>query len=170
MKVLNWTLTSAFIRAIYWTVEYIQSRNIVAKSLYGDAFKRILKSYLKMDAKIDWLGRVWGVVNPSINNGKIDFNSMVIEMDGFNTNNNTWVENWLYKQMILVENVFGLENTGFFDYITVDTSHVGPSNFDNYLVIFDIAARKTMASRWKRVLWQSLLYAVIGILFYYIIL
>lgn len=167
-KLFSWTLTSALVRAIWWTWEYVSDHRTVAVSLHGDAFRRILKSYLKMDAKIDWLGRVYGVVNPAINeNGQLDFNSMVFEIDGINTNNNTWVENWLYKQMITVENVYGLENTGFFDMISADTRHVGPANADNYLIIFDIASRKEMSKRWKRVIWQTILYGIIiSIIFY----
>ena len=157
-KLFSWTWTYTIIQAIWWTWEYISDYRQVAESLHGDAFRRILKSYLKMNAKIDWLGRVYGVVNPAINeNGQLDFNSMVFEIDGVNTNNNTWVENWLYKQMITVENVFGLEQSGFFDMISAETRHVGPENADNFLIIFDIASRKEMSKRWKRVIWQTLI-------------
>ena len=157
-KLFSWTWTYAIIQAIWWTWEYISDYRQVAESLHGDAFRRILKSYLKMNAKIDWLGRVYGIVNPAINeNGQLDFNSMVFEIDGVNTNNNTWVENWLYKQMITVENVFGLEQSGFFDMISAETRHVGPENADNFLIIFDIASRKEMSKRWKRVIWQTLI-------------
>lgn len=169
MKFFKISLLYALYSAIKWTWEYIQDRKLVLESLHSDAFKRILKSYLKMNAKIDWLGRVYGIVNPAINEkGEVDFNSMVFEIDGINTNNNTWVENWLYKQMILVENVFNLEKTGFFDMISVDIHHVGPKNADNFLVIFDIASRKKFSSKWKRVAWQTLLYLAIGLITYFI--
>ena len=166
MKVFKWTLVWALCSAIHWTIEYLQDKKVVGASLHSDAFRRILESYLKMHPKTDWLGRVYGVVNPAITlDGKVDFNNMVFEIDGVNTNNNTWVENWLYKQMITVENVFGLEKTGFFDLISAETRHVGPANADNYLIIFDIASRKMMSSKWKRVLWQTSVYsAIAGIL------
>lgn len=169
-KLYTWTLIASIVRAIYWTIEYIQDYAHVSEALHGDAFKRILKTYLKMNAKVDWLGRVYGVVNPAINEkGQVDFNNMVFELDGVNTNNDTWVENWLYKQMLLVENVFGLESTGFFEAITAETRHVGPDNADNYLIIFDIASRKMMASKWKRVIWQSIFYSIIILITYLII-
>ena len=166
-KLFSWTLTYSFISAIYWLYEYAIDWNRVHESLHGDAFRLILKKYLRMNAKIDWLGRVYGIVNPAINEkGEFDFNGMVFEIDGANTNNNTWIENWLYKQMILVENVFGLERTGFFDIISAETRHVGPINADNYLVIFDIVSRKMMSKKWRRVLGQSILYGIIGLLIY----
>ena len=119
-----------------------------------------------MDSRIDWLGRVYGVVNPAINEkGEFDYNGMVFELNGVNTNNQTWVENWLYKQMILINNIFDVQKTGFFDIIDANVKHVGPENADNYLIVFDIASRKEMVRRWRRVLLQGIGYtAVAGII------
>lgn len=165
-KFTKWTLTSAVIRAVYWSICYIKDWKSVEEALHGDAFRSLLKSYLNMDPRIDWLGRVYGVVNPAINSkGEFDYNGMVFELDGVNTNNETWVENWLYKQMILVNNVFNVQSTGFFDLISADIKHVGPENADNYLVVFDIASRKEMSKRWKRVAWQGILYSIIVLVF-----
>ena len=161
-KLTNWMLTSAVIRAVYWTCCYIKDWSSVNEALHGNAFHSLLKNYLKMDSRIDWLGRVYGVVNPAINEkGEFDYNGMVFELDGINTNTETWVENWLYKQMILVNNVFDVQKTGFFDIIDAQVKHVGPENADNYLVIFDIASRKEMCRRWKRVIVQSIFYMII---------
>ena len=164
-KFTNWTLVSSLIRAIYWTFCYIKDWRLVEESLHGNGFRSLLKHYLKMDSRIDWLGRVYGVVNPAINEkGEFDYNGMVFELNGVNTNNQTWVENWLYKQMILVNNIFDVQKTGFFDIIDANVKHVGPENADNYLIVFDIASRKEMVGRWKRVLLQGIGYAaVVGI-------
>ena len=164
-KFINWTLASSLIRAIYWTFCYIKDWRLVEESLHGNGFRSLLKHYLKMDSRIDWLGRVYGVVNPAINEkGEFDYNGMVFELNGVNTNNKTWVENWLYKQMILVNNIFDVQKTGFFDIIDANVKHVGPENADNYLIVFDIASRKEMVRRWKRVLLQGIGYAaVVGI-------
>ena len=162
-KFINWTLVSSLIRAIYWTFCYIKDWRLVEESLHGDGFHSLLKHYLKMDSRIDWLGRVYGVVNPAINEkGEFDYNGMVFELNGVNTNNKTWVENWLYKQMILVNNIFDVQKTGFFDIIDANVKHVGPENADNYLIVFDIASRKEMVRRWKRVILQIIVYAVVA--------
>ena len=162
-KFTNWTLVSSLIRAIYWTFCYIKDWRLVEESLHGDGFHSLLKHYLKMDSRIDWLGRVYGVVNPAINEkGEFDYNGMVFELNGVNTNNKTWVENWLYKQMILVNNIFDVQKTGFFDIIDANVKHVGPENADNYLIVFDIASRKEMVRRWKRVLLQGIGYAAVA--------
>ena len=162
-KFTNWTLVSSLICAIYWTFCYIKDWRLVEESLHGNGFRSLLKHYLKMDSRIDWLGRVYGVVNPAINEkGEFDYNGMVFELNGVNTNNQTWVENWLYKQMILVNNIFDVQKTGFFDIIDANVKHVGPENADNYLIVFDIASRKEMVRRWKRVILQSIVYAVVA--------
>ena len=162
-KLTNWTLVSSLIRAIYWTFCYIKDWRLVEESLHGNGFRSLLKHYLKMDSRIDWLGRVYGVVNPAINEkGEFDYNGMVFELNGVNTNNQTWVENWLYKQMILVNNIFDVQKTGFFDIIDANVKHVGPENADNYLIVFDIASRKEMVRRWKRVILQSIVYAAVA--------
>ena len=162
-KFTNWTLVSSLIRAIYWTFCYIKDWRLVEESLHGDGFRSLLKHYLKMDSRIDWIGRVYGVVNPAINEkGEFDYNGMVFELNGVNTNNKTWVENWLYKQMILVNNIFDVQKTGFFDIIDANVKHVGPENADTYLIVFDIASRKEMVRRWKRVILQSIVYAVVA--------
>ena len=162
-KFTNWTLVSSLIRAIYWTFCYIKDWRLVEESLHGDGFRSLLKHYLKMDSRIDWLGRVYGVVNPAINEkGEFDYNGMVFELNGVNTNNQTWVENWLYKQMILVNNIFDVQKTGFFDIIDANVKHVGPENADNYLIVFDIASRKEMVRRWRRVLIQGIGYAAVA--------
>ena len=162
-KFINGTLVSSLIRAIYWTFCYIKDWRLVEESLHGNGFRSLLKHYLKMDSRIDWLGRVYGVVNPAINEkGEFDYNGMVFELNGVNTNNKTWVENWLYKQMILVNNIFDVQKTGFFDIIDANVKHVGPENADNYLIVFDIASRKEMVRRWKRVLLQGIGYAAVA--------
>ena len=162
-KFTNWTLVSSLIRAIYWTFCYIKDWRLVEESLHGDGFRSLLKHYLKMDSRIDWLGRVYGVVNPAINEkGDFDYNGMVFELNGVNTNNQTWVENWLYKQMILVNNIFDVQKTGFFDIIDANVKHVGPENADNYLIVFDIASRKEMVRRWRRVLLQGIGYTTVA--------
>ena len=162
-KFTNWTLVFSLIRAIYWTFCYIKDWRLVEESLHGDGFRSLLKHYLKMDSRIDWLGRVYGVVNPAINEkGEFDYNGMVFELNGVNTNNQTWVENWLYKQMILVNNIFDVQKTGFFDIIDANVKHVGPENADNYLIVFDIASRKEMVRRWRRVLLQGIGYAAVA--------
>jgi hypothetical protein len=56
--------------------------------------------------------------------------------------------------------MFKLEN--MYDYITFKLEHVGPINADNYLLVFDIASRKSMANQFKKVLKMIIFYGIIA--------
>lgn len=129
--------------------------------MYNGPFKEIVKKYLRIDLSEDWIGRLYGVINPNIDiNGKFDPSTMIIEIDGDNTNSNEYVKNWIYKQMSLVSSLFAMN--GIYDVITVDIKHVGPAEFDNYLVVFDFDNRQNLAYWRKKVIWRTLIYAAIA--------
>ena len=146
--------------------QYRKDIRLIGDTLYSDAFKLVLKRYLKTDVRKDWLGRLYGVVNPTINeNGQFDINSMIIEIDGENTNNNEYVKHWVYKQMRLISDLFKIEK--LYDYINIDFSHVGPDNLDNYLIVFDIVSRQVAAEsakKWLKHTFALLIAAAIGFL------
>lgn len=163
------TLIYKVYSTLYWLKEYISDYSYVSDSLHSEAFSLILRRYLNCEFRTDWIGRLYGVINPHINiDGKFNFSNTIIEIDGANTNSHAFVENWLYRQMSLVKNVYNLDNSGFFDYIGVDIKHVGPKSHDNYLVIFDIVSRKEFSMYLKRAFKHSILYItiVLGILIY----
>lgn len=169
-KLTSWTLIYNICSMFKWSYLYIKDYGSVYDVLHGDAFARILRTYLRMNPRKDWLGRLYGIVNPNLKeDGTFDFNNVVFELDGVNTNTHSYVENWFYKQMLLVNNVFGMQHTGFFDMITADVEHVGPEDHDNYLVVFDIASRQMMCKQLKRVLKQSILYIMLGVGIYFVL-
>lgn len=140
---------------------YVKHYNTIKGILYGDEFKKLLKEYINIDIRKDWIGRLYGVINPNIDkDGKLDVNNTIIEIDGYNTNSNVYVKNWLYKQMYTVGTLFKLKN--LYSYITMDIEHVGPLDQDNYLVIFDIASRQIFVESLKRVIKHTLFYGIIA--------
>lgn len=140
---------------------YIKHYSTIKDILYGDEFKKLLKEYINIDIRKDWIGRLYGVINPNIDkDGKLDVNNTIIEIDGYNTNSNVYVKNWLYKQMYTVGTLFKLKN--LYSYITMDIEHVGPLDQDNYLVIFDIASRQIFVESLKRVIKHALFYGIIA--------
>ena len=140
---------------------YVKHYKTIKDILYGDEFKKLLKEYINIDIRKDWIGRLYGVINPNIDkNGKLDVNNTIIEIDGYNTNSNIYVKNWLYKQMYTVGSLFKLKN--LYSYITMDIEHVGPLDQDNYLVIFDIASRQIFVESLKRVIKHTLFYGIIA--------
>ena len=160
-KIFSLTLTSKIFNLLKSIYVYNKDYNIISDMFYGDGFKKIIKTYLHVDIKKDWIGRLYGVVNPNIDiDGNFNINNIIIELDGNLTNNNEYVTNWIYKQLKLVQELFNFDN--FYNYISLDIMHVGPSIADNYLIIFDIASRKNISKYLKQTLLQVLIYCIIA--------
>lgn len=133
------------------SIRYIKLNKSVGKIFHSNDFKLLLRKYLNINVKTDWLGRLYGIINPIIDvNGNLNISTMVIEIDGNDTNNSEWVKNWLYKQLNLTSQLFKLEK--LYDYISMDIEHVGPIEMDNYLIIFDLVYRLEFAKALKSLL------------------
>lgn len=159
-KIGSNTLTWRLVMLVQSIYRYITDMSYISDTLYSKEFLTVLKRYLRISIKKDWIGRMYGVINPYIDiDGKIDFNNTIIEIDGDNTNSNEYVKNWVYRQFNLIDNLFKINK--LYDYINVDIKHVGPLNADNYLIVIDVVSRKEMTYALKRVLKQILIYLLI---------
>ena len=171
MKVIRKIFSNLLIGKIYNFISsifyYIKDYNLISETLYSREFKKVIMKYLKCELDKDWLGRLYGVINPNIDiNGNLDVTSMIVEIDDYNTNNEEQVKNWIYTQMMLISELFKIEK--LYSYTSLDLKHVGPINHDNYLIIFDITSRKYMASSFKKMLWHILLYCILGFIIFLI--
>ena len=167
MKFLRNLFFKTFLGKIYKTAvagyNYIKDYEYISDTLYSEAFKIVLKEYLNVNIRKDWIGRLYGVINPNIDiNGKFDITKTIIEIDDENTNNNEYVKHWTYKQLIIIGEVFKIDNLWHF--IDLEFKHVGPKEADNYLLIFDIVSRKEFAKEFKKMLLHGFIYAIIAIL------
>lgn len=161
-KIGSNTLTWRLVMLVQSIYKYITDMSYISDTLYSKEFLTVMKQYLRISVKKDWIGRLYGVINPYIDiDGKIDFNNTIIEIDGDNTNSNEYVKNWVYRQFNLIDNLFKINK--LYDYINVDIKHVGPLNADNYLIVIDVVSRKEMAYMLKRVLKQTILYMIIAL-------
>lgn len=161
-KIGSNTLTWRLVMLVQSIYRYITDMSYISDTLYSKEFLTVLKQYLRISIKKDWIGRLYGVINPYIDiDGKIDFNNAIIEIDGDNTNSNEYVKNWVYRQFNLIDNLFKINK--LYDYINVDIKHVGPLNADNYLIVIDVVSRKEMTYMLKRVLKQTILYMIIAL-------
>ena len=160
-KFFSWTFlykTFQFFESIYI---YLKDYYYISDTLYSEEFKRVINKYIYVDLRKDWIGRLYGVINPNIGaDGKYDFSNVIFEINDENTNNNDYVKNIIYGKMDLIDKQFHINK--LYDYISIDFKHVGPSYADNYLLIFDIASRKYMSICFKKWLTQGLIYAIIA--------
>lgn len=167
MKLLKKLFSHSLLYKIYFNFvllkEYIEDYDYVSESLYSEAFFKVLEKYLNLRVKKDWIGRLYGIINPNLDiNGNMNFSNTIIELDDNNTNSNEYVKNWIYKQMNMIKYVFKLDESGFFDYIGCDIEHVGPKEHDNYLVVFYIVSQKALLKNLKALLKHFSIYAIIA--------
>ena len=157
------TLTGKIVKTIKSLYNYFKDYDYIADTFYSEAFKIVLKEYLNVDIRKDWIGRLYGVINPNINEeGKFDFTKTIIEFDDDNTNNQEYVKHWTHKQLYVISEVFRIEN--LYHFIDLEFKHVGPKNADNYLLIFDIVSRKEFTKNLKQMLLHASIYAVIAVI------
>ena len=145
----------------YSFIEYMKDKAAVSDVLYGDDLKRMFKQYLNLEVDKDWIGRLYGVINPTIDiNGKFDLSTTIIEIDGDNTNNNEHLKIWLYKQLDIIGRIFNMKR--LYELIDMDIKHVGPIEYDNFLVVFDIVSRQLTVKALKKWIKQICNYGILG--------
>lgn len=157
-------LKSLWIGKMFMTVKslwyYIKSYDYIHDTLYSDDFNNIIEKYLHVKLQKDWIGRLYGVINPNIDiKGNFDISANVIEIDGANTNNNEYVKTWIYRQMNMVAQLFKIHK--LYDYISMEITHVGPMNGDNYLIVFDMVDRQEFTKNLKKLSIHSIIYLVL---------
>ena len=87
-KLFYKTFIGRFVKTIKSLYEYIKDYEYISDTLYSEAFKIVLKEYLNVEIRKDWIGRLYGVINPNVNEeGKFDITKTIIEFDDENTNN-----------------------------------------------------------------------------------
>ena len=172
MKLLRNLFYKTFLGRLTNTIKslynYIKDYEYISDTLYSEAFKLVLKEYLNVDIRKDWIGRLYGIVNPNINEeGKFDITRTVIEFDDENTNNEEYVKHWAHKQLYIIGEVFKIEN--LYHFIDLEFKHVGPDIADNYLLVFDIVSRKIFTHNLKQMLLHVFVYILIAVIVLFII-
>lgn len=121
----------------------------------------VIAKYLNVQLDKDWLGRLYGVINPNMDiNGNLNVSNVIIELDGDETNTDKYVKNWIYRQLNLMGQLFNMRN--LYTNINLDIEPVGPDTDDNYLIVFDIVDREEMGKAFKRLLRTIGFYIILG--------
>lgn len=168
-KIFSWLLIGKIYFFIKSIIQYIRDYNDIGEVFYSDGFKQMLKKYINVDIQKDWIGRLYGIINPTIDiKGNFNINNVIIELNDNLSNNNEYVANWLHRQLLLMQELFNLNQ--LYNYISLEINHVGPIIADNYLIILDIVSRKNIGKYFTQILIQILIYVIIGALIYFVFL
>lgn len=81
--------------------------------------------------RIDWVGRIYAVINPNIIDEKFDVNTQIFEYAEEGFTNKPYIEKWIMTKFNLVKDFIMANN--LFDLLTYELKKI--DDYDNYLFI-----------------------------------
>lgn len=81
--------------------------------------------------RMDWVGRIYTVINPNIINEQFDVNTQIFEYDNNGLTNKPYIEKWIMTKFNLVKDFIMANN--LFDLLTYELKKI--DEYDNYLFI-----------------------------------
>lgn len=101
----------------------------------------------------DWIGRVYAVLNPKIQNMEIETSKQIYEfMPDGSLNDNMYIEKWVMDKLNIAS--LFIRNNNLFDMLTYSIKRI--DEYDNYLVIFEPVPYTSLRRSAKRTaLWTA---------------
>lgn len=121
-------------------VFYIFIKNLLLNIKYTNIIKRIYKSedlikkfsqLFGVEFKMDWVGRIYTVINPNIIDDKLDINTQIFEYGENGLTNEPYVEKYIMTRLNLVSNFIMANN--LFDLLTYELKKI--DDYDSYLFV-----------------------------------
>ena len=102
------------------------------KNVYKDEsliqkFSQLFNSEFRMD----WVGRIYAVLNPNIVDDKMDYNTQIFEYGENGLTNEPYVEKWIMTKFNIIRDFVMANN--LFDLLTYEIKKL--DEYDNYLLI-----------------------------------
>jgi hypothetical protein len=102
------------------------------KRVYDD--ERLVTKFSQLfgtEFRIDWVGRLYAVLNPNIVEGEMDYNTQIFEYGDNGFTNEPYVEKWIMTRFNLIRDFVMANN--LFDLLTYELKKL--DDYDNYLFI-----------------------------------
>lgn len=157
-------ITYLFIKYLVLHLRYTK----ILKNVYKDEnLLDNLSSLFKVPFKIDWLGRVYAVFNPHIQEGVYNPNNQIYEYDENGLTNKAYVESYIMNQLNIAKRFIQASN--LFDLLTYKIKKI--DDYDNYLFIMQSITYEDFKTATKRFIWafSTVCLIIIGFLIYYFI-
>lgn len=146
-----------FIKYLYLNIKYT---NILKKVYINENILENLSLLFNTKFKIDWIGRIYTVINPNIIDKDFDINTQIFEYDKDGLNNNAYVERWIMQRMNIADNFIQANN--LFDLLTYEIRKL--DEYDNYLFIIEPITLKDCLKYTKRFCILLTILIVIGLI------
>ena len=110
---------------------YIKYYRILLNVYKDEHLIQKLEYTFKTKFHIDWVGRIYTVLNPNIIDNKFDTNNQIYEYGENGLTNNVYIEAWIMSQLNILVNF--IQTNNLFDLLSYDIKKL--DDFDNYLFI-----------------------------------
>lgn len=146
-------LTYFFIKYLLMHIKYCK---ILNKVYEDESILKNLSTMFKVDFKKDWVGRVYAVFNPHVQEGVFNPNNQIFEYTEQGLVNDAYVESYILNQLNIARQFIRANN--LFDLLTYKLKKLDEN--DNYLFIMQPI---TWEDCKKYSIWFLILLGVIGI-------
>lgn len=144
-------------------------KNLILNIRYTRIIKRVFKEeglleglsqIFKTDFKVDWIGRVYAVLNPNLDeNGQYSPNTQIFEYGEDGLSNEKMIEQWVMERMVVVSEFISTNN--LFELLTYSLKKL--DNYDNYLFILEPITLQDCFKWSKRMMWLVGTLIIVGI-------
>lgn len=81
--------------------------------------------------KMDWIGRLYTVLNPHVSSEKYDYNTHIYEYNENGLDHSVYMEKWIMDKLNVASTF--ITNNNLFEILTYDIKRL--DNYDNYLFV-----------------------------------
>lgn len=102
------------------------------RKIYND--EQIIVKFSQLfgvEFRIDWVGRIYTVINPNIIDDKLDVNTQIFEYGENGLTNGPYIEKWIMTKLNIVKDFIMANN--LFDLLTYEIKRL--DDYDNYLFV-----------------------------------
>ena len=106
---------------------YIKIQKLLNKIYDGEKIEKNLSKIFGVECKRDWVGRLYMVVNPILQNIETGGNTLIYDRD-----EKVVIEGWVMKNLELIRQF--VVNNAMFDLLSYDIKRIDDD--ENYLIVF----------------------------------
>lgn len=133
---------------------------LIKKTFQNENILQGLSQIFKANFKTDWIGRIYAVLNPNLDeNGQYSPNTQIFEYGENGLNNEKMVEQWVMERMVVISEFIQANN--LFELLTYSIKKL--DKYDNYLFILEPVTLSDCMKWSKRFAILSGILAIIGI-------
>ncbi len=147
-------ITYNFIKYLILNTRYTR----ILKRIYKEEqIPENLSKLFNSNFKIDWVGRLYTVINPNLLNGEYDMNTQIFEYGEKGLTNEIFIERYIMQKLNIASNFIKANN--LFDLLTYKIEKI--DEYDNYLFIIEPISFNDFVKNTKRfsILLSSLIIA-----------